>query len=99
MTEEKIRVDHQKALAQAGRLRELAEEMRTAKSRYNEVLTSLEGVWTGAEARQYLTKAERELQRMDRHAAHIDELAQAITKMANVYRQQELQKLSAQRNN
>lgn len=97
MTEERIHIDYQKAMEQVGRLREWAEEMRAAKSRYNEALTSLERVWTGVEARQYLSKAECELHEMDRHAMHIDELAHAITRIANVYRRQELQRLRAQR--
>ena len=97
MTENRVRVDHQKALAQAGKLREWAEEMRAARSRYNEALASLETAWTGAEAQQYLAKARRELPKMDRHAKHIDELAQAITRIANVYRQLELAKIRAQR--
>ena len=85
MNERQININVAAARRQARELRSQADKIRDAKASYEEALQTLEGVWTGRDARRYVISAERQIQSMSRTASRLDDLAEAIDKTATLY--------------
>ena len=95
MTEGRINLRCDEALAQAQQLRAQAASLEDAKRQLERELEELESYWEGEESRVFAQKARQRMNKMQGTSKRLHDLAEAITKTAQIYRRNELAKLAA----
>ena len=82
-----IRMDYNRAVAQANSLEQIAEEMRnSAENDLRDCMSEIAGNWTGENARAYLQKVEKLSDSVRKTSERLKDTAEAIRKIArNTY--------------
>ena len=82
-----IRMDYNRAVAQANSLEQIAEEMRnSAENDLRDCMLEIAGNWTGENARAYLQKVEKLSDSVRKTSERLKDTAEAIRKIArNTY--------------